>query len=69
MPDPSPLWEALLARLFTDAAFRARFKVDPRGVGRELGLDDESLAAFDSADWTGLDLAARSYAHKRGKNP
>jgi len=57
--------EDLLARLFTDAEFRARFRQDPARVGAELGLDDASLATLQRADWTGLELAARSYAHKR----
>jgi hypothetical protein len=57
--------EDLLARLFTDAEFRARFRRDPQGVGRELGLDEAALAALERTDWVGLDLAARSYSHKR----
>jgi hypothetical protein len=57
--------EDLLARLFTDAEFHARFRRDPRGVGRELGLDDAALATLERTDWVGLELAARSYAHKR----
>ena len=65
MRDQDHSQEALLARLFTDAEFRARFKRDPLGAGGELGLDAAALAAFENADWTGLDLAARSYAHKR----
>lgn len=65
MRDADQSLEVLLARLFTDAAFRERFKCDPARVGRELGLDERAIAAFDGADWTGLDLAAHSYAHKR----
>ncbi len=57
--------EDLLARLFTDAEFRARFKEDPQGIGRELGLDEAALATLERTDWVGLDLAARSYSHKR----
>jgi hypothetical protein len=57
--------EDLLARLFTDAEFRARFRADPQGIGRELGLDEAALAALERTDWIGLDLAARSYSHKR----
>ncbi len=63
-------WEILLARLFTDAQLRARFKRDPRAVGEEFGLDESALTAVENADWVGLDLAARSYAHKRaGRAP
>jgi hypothetical protein len=65
MHDAARASEDLLARLFTDAEFRARFKQDPQGVGRELGLDDTALAALERTDWVGLDLAARSHAHKR----
>ena len=57
--------EELLARLYTDARFRARFMQDPQAVGRELGLDAEALASLERTDWVGLELAARSYSHKR----
>jgi len=56
--------EDLLARLFTDAEFRARFNEDPQGVGRDFGLDDAALASLENLDWVGLELASRSYAHK-----
>ena len=65
MRDQDAAQEALLARLFTDAEFRARFKRDRLAGGSELGLDAAALAPFENADWTGLDLAARSYSHKR----
>jgi hypothetical protein len=57
--------EDLLARLFTDAEFRERFRRDPQVVGSELGLDAAARAALERADWVGLELAARSYANKR----
>ncbi|MEO8017692.1 MAG: hypothetical protein ABI769_07750 [Pseudomonadota bacterium] len=65
MRNPAQASEDLLARLFTDAAFRARFKLDPKNLGRELGLDDAALATLEQTDWVGLELAARSYALKR----
>jgi len=65
MRDAAHASEALLARLFTDADFRERFRRDPRAVGRELGLGDAAIASFENADWVGLELAARSYASKR----
>lgn len=65
MRSPAQACEYLLARLFTDADFRARFRRDPQAVGRELGLDALALAALERTDWVGLDLAARSYARKR----
>ena len=57
--------EDLLARLFTDAEFRARFRQDPQGVGRELGVDETEVPALARSDWVGLELAAKSYSHKR----
>ena len=57
--------EDLLARLFTDAEFRARFRADAQGIGRELGLDETALATLKDMDCVGLELASRSYAHKR----
>ena len=57
--------EDVLAKLFTDPEFRARFRADPDGVGREAGLDEASRAALANTDWVGLELAARSYHHKR----
>ena len=65
MRSPAQACEDLLARLFTDAEFRARFKQDPHAAGRELGLDDAALAKLADTDWVGLELAARSYSHKR----
>jgi hypothetical protein len=65
MRDPVQSGEALLARLFVDATLRERFKRDPQAVGREFGLDEGSIASLAGANWVGLDLAARSYAHKR----
>jgi hypothetical protein len=69
MRDPAQSWECLLARLFVDAELLARFKRDPQSVGREFGLDESALAALADADWVGLDLAARSYSHKRTQHP
>jgi hypothetical protein len=65
MRSPAQASEALLARLFTDSEFRERFKQDPRGSGREIGLDDAALATLEQIDWVGLELAANSYRHKR----
>jgi hypothetical protein len=67
MRDADQRQETLLARLLADAEFLARFKRDPLTAGRELSLDAAELAAYENADWTGLDLAVRSYAHKRGR--
>jgi len=65
MRSPAQACEDLLARLFTDAELRARFRRDPQAIGRELGLDEAALATLARADWVGLELAARSYSQKR----
>lgn len=65
MHDVDQRWEILLARLFVDAELRARLRADPGAVAGEHGLDAGALASFAGADWAGLDLAARSYRHKR----
>jgi uncharacterized protein (UPF0276 family) len=59
------LVEALLARLYTDGAARRRWLADPDGEGRRAGLDDAARAAVRTLDRAGLELAARSFAHKR----
>lgn len=65
--DEAQSWECLLARLFVDEELRARFKRDPKLVGREFGLDESAVAALADIDCVGLDLAARSYQHKRAR--
>jgi uncharacterized protein (UPF0276 family) len=57
--------DALLARLYTDAAARERWLADPDGEGRRAGLDGSGLIALRSLDRPGLELAAVSYAAKR----
>lgn len=61
----SPAFEAFLARLYTDAAARARFLVDPVREARRFGLDDSSCAALEHIDREGLELASFSFARKR----
>lgn len=57
--------EAFLARLYVDAAFRARFLADPVGVARGVGLDSATAERLAQIDRGGLELAADSYAKKR----
>jgi hypothetical protein len=57
--------ENLLARLYTDAPFRRTFLSDPAGVARSHGLAESEVEALRSIDRGGLELAARSFAHKR----
>jgi hypothetical protein len=59
------LVEALLARLYTDAAARARWLANPEAESRAAGLDAAGRAAMQRLDRPGLELAARSFAHKR----
>jgi hypothetical protein len=62
--------EALLAELYTDEAVRDAFIADPRGVAGRAGLDDAEVEAMAAIDRVGLELAARSFAHKRaGRAP
>jgi uncharacterized protein (UPF0276 family) len=57
--------EALLARLYTDAAARDRWLADPDGESRQAGLDDAACAAMRALDRPGLELAADSFTRKR----
>ena len=55
--------EDFLARIYVDAEARARFTADPRGELAKAGLADQ--VDVDKLDWTGLELAAASFALKR----
>jgi hypothetical protein len=61
----SPAFEALLARLYTDAALRSRFLDDARREAVRAGLSDDECRALASIDREGLRLAAESLAAKR----
>jgi hypothetical protein len=56
--------EDFLARIYVDAEARAKFRADPQGELRRAGLANE-IASLDRFDWTGLELASASFAHKR----
>jgi hypothetical protein len=60
-----PEFETFLARLYTDAQLRARFLADPRAEAERQHLTDEECLALERIDRTGLELSARSFAHKR----
>ena len=60
--------EAFLARLYTDAATRARFAADPAGEGGRAGLSAEECAALKDCDLTGLQMAAESFSRKRAQH-
>lgn len=61
----SPAFESFLARLYVDRSARDRFLADPRGVAAAAGLADNEIAAAVDIDRVGLELAAKSFAHKR----
>ncbi|MCS7079181.1 MAG: Os1348 family NHLP clan protein [Chloracidobacterium sp.] len=60
----SPQFEAFLARLYADEAFRERFLAAPEAVAATFGLTPEERAALATLDLTGLELAARIFARK-----
>jgi hypothetical protein len=64
----TPRFEQFLARLYVDEDVRRRFASDPRGTATGAGLTSAEIEALAAIDWTGLELASRSYAHKRRAN-
>ena len=58
-------FETFLARLYTDTPLRARFLAAPREEAERHGLTVEECAALERIDRVGLELSARSFAHKR----
>jgi hypothetical protein len=57
--------EAFLAQLYTDARLRARFLAAPLAEATRAGLAAPEAQALQYMDCVGLELAARSFAHKR----
>ena len=57
--------EAVLARLYTDEDFLARFLDAPREVLALESLSADERAALAAIDRSELMLAANSYRHKR----
>ena len=67
-----PAFEVVLARLYTDDAFRTRFLAAPWKVALAEGLTPAEADALAAIDLEGLELAAESFAKKqssRGKKP
>ena len=58
-------FEAFLARLYTDAQLRARFLANPRAEAERHQLTRDECEALERIDRAGLELSARSFAHKR----
>ena len=57
--------EAFLARLYTDPALQERFRADPAGEAARAGLDRQAAQSMLESDMLGLELAGRSFSHKR----
>ena len=57
--------EEFLALIYVDSAARAKFRADPVAEARRAGLTETECAALLRMDWTGLDMASRSFARKR----
>lgn len=60
-----PEFEAFLARLYTDAKLRSRFLANPRAEGERNHMTGEECEALERIDRVGLEMSARSFAHKR----
>ena len=60
--------ETYLARLYTDAAARARFNADPAGEAARAGLSADEAAAMMACDRVGLEMAAASFGNKRARH-
>jgi hypothetical protein len=68
VPDVRPEFETFLARLYTDAQLRSRFLTDPRGEAERHQLTTDECSDLERIDRAGLELSARSFAHKRALN-
>lgn len=64
-----PLFEAFLAKLYTDEQFLARFLADPRGEAASAGLTTAEIDALLAVDPASLRLAASSFGYKRAHSP
>ncbi len=63
-----PQFEIVLARLYTDDAFRTRFLAAPERVALSEGLTPAEAQALAAIDREGLELAAESFAKKRSSH-
>jgi len=59
--------EAVLARLYVEPEFRARFLAAPEATLAASGLTPDECHALAAIDRVGLALAADSFAIKRGE--
>lgn len=60
-----PEFEVFLARLYTDAPLRARFLANPRAEAERHDMTSTECDALERIDRAGLEMSARSFAHKR----
>jgi hypothetical protein len=65
VPENGEAFQAFLARLYVDDAFRVLILADPRGEALRAGLGLAAAEAFERIDRAGLELAVRSFARKR----
>jgi len=63
-PNPARL-EAFLARLYVDSDARCAFLGDRVGTANAAGLSDAERESVVGLDAGALELAARSFSHKR----
>jgi hypothetical protein len=61
----APLFEAFLAKIYTDERARARFLADPRLEAARAGLTGPEAEALERIDRVGLELIAESLERKR----
>jgi hypothetical protein len=64
----APVFEEVLARLYSDRDFMERFVADPAGELAVYGLTVEERDDLSAIDRTGLLMAAKSYERKRSKH-
>lgn len=61
----TPALEQFLAKIYVDPVARARFLAAPRAEAARAGLSEGQCVALENIDQLGLEMAARSFAHKR----
>ena len=63
----TPALERFLAKIYVDPDARARFLAAPLEETARAGLSPEECQSLVSIDRIGLEMAARSFAHKRAR--
>lgn len=57
--------EQFLATIYVDPAARARFLASPEAEASRAGLSEQQCLKLREIDFTGLEIASRSFARKR----